>query len=130
MTTLLAKRSKSTSAARGPRTTTEYVVTTVYSPVPSPTAAPDPTAPRVCVHLPVCPAADAPDHEAAVPVAAHPEQGWSLLCNGVVLFEDTGELLPDGRVIAPRRVTDLPLPADLPLSAGQAAATVPVPLRP
>jgi hypothetical protein len=39
-------------------------------------------------------------------VASHPEQGWSLLCNGVVLFEDTGELLPDGRVIAPHRPTD------------------------
>jgi len=36
-------------------------------------------------------------------VAAHPEQGWSLLCNGVVLFDDTGELLPDGRPIPPRR---------------------------
>jgi len=36
-------------------------------------------------------------------VSAHPEQGWSLLCNGVILFEDTGELLPDGRVIAPHR---------------------------
>ncbi|MBB5966997.1 hypothetical protein FHS22_006299 [Planomonospora venezuelensis] len=36
-------------------------------------------------------------------MAAHPEQGWSLLCNGVVLFEDTGELLPDGGVIEPHR---------------------------
>jgi hypothetical protein len=36
-------------------------------------------------------------------VAAHPEQGWSLLCNGVVVFEDTGDLLPDGRIIAPHR---------------------------
>jgi hypothetical protein len=36
-------------------------------------------------------------------VAHHPEQGWSLLCNGVLLFEDTGELLPDGRIIAPHR---------------------------
>ncbi|PNG95368.1 hypothetical protein SMF913_11393 [Streptomyces malaysiensis] len=36
-------------------------------------------------------------------MAHHPEQGWSLLCNGVLLFEDTGELLPDGRVIAPCR---------------------------
>jgi hypothetical protein len=36
-------------------------------------------------------------------VAHHPEQGWSLLCNGVLLFEDTGELLPDGQVIAPHR---------------------------
>jgi hypothetical protein len=36
-------------------------------------------------------------------VAFHPEQGWSLLCNGVVLFDDSGELLPDGRVIVPLR---------------------------
>jgi hypothetical protein len=36
-------------------------------------------------------------------VAAHPGQGWSLLCNGVVVFEDTGELLPDGRVVQPHR---------------------------
>jgi hypothetical protein len=40
-------------------------------------------------------------------VATHPEQGWSLLCNGVVVFEDTGELLPDGGVIAPHRPTTL-----------------------
>jgi hypothetical protein len=36
-------------------------------------------------------------------VAAHPEQGWSLLCNGVLLFEDGGELLPSGAVVPPRR---------------------------
>ncbi len=30
-------------------------------------------------------------------MASHPEQGWSLLGNGVVAFEDTGVLLPDGR---------------------------------
>jgi hypothetical protein len=39
-------------------------------------------------------------------VAYCPEQGWSLLCNGVLLFEDTGELLPDGKIIAPRRAPD------------------------
>jgi Family of unknown function (DUF5999) len=61
---------------------------------------------HLCIHTPSCPTAEAADHEAAVPVATHPEQGWSLLCNGVVLFEDTGELLPDGRIIAPRRLTD------------------------
>jgi hypothetical protein len=42
-------------------------------------------------------------------VAFHPEQGWSLLCNGVVVFEDTGELLPDGQVVAPHR-PDVPAP--------------------
>jgi hypothetical protein len=56
-----------------------------------------------CRHQPHCPRADAPDCEAAHVVASHPEQGWSLLCNGVVVFEDTGDLLPDGRVITPHR---------------------------
>ncbi len=56
-----------------------------------------------CRHLPRCPAATAPDRDAAHTVAAHPEQGWSLLCNGVVLFEDTGELLPGGQALPPRR---------------------------
>jgi hypothetical protein len=44
-------------------------------------------------------------------VVNYPEQGWSLLCNGVVLFDDTGELLPDGEVIAPHRPTDHPQPS-------------------
>ena len=57
----------------------------------------------LCTHTPKCPSADSPDREAAHVVAAHPEQGWSLLCNAVLIFEDTGELLPDGRVIAPHR---------------------------
>ena len=56
---------------------------------------------EMCQHQPRCPAARAPDHQAARVVAAHPEQGWSLLCNGVVLFDDVGELLPDGRAAAP-----------------------------
>jgi hypothetical protein len=43
-------------------------------------------------------------------VASHPEQGWSLLCNGVVLFDDGGELLPDRRAVAPRRPARRPLP--------------------
>ena len=44
----------------------------------------------MCRHLPACPRADYPDREAARTVAFHPEQGWSLLCNGVVLFDDAG----------------------------------------
>jgi uncharacterized protein DUF5999 len=39
---------------------------------------------------------------AARVAASHPEQGWSLLCNGVVLFDDAGMLLPDGAAIVPR----------------------------
>ncbi|WP_131742549.1 DUF5999 family protein [Actinomadura roseirufa] len=57
----------------------------------------------MCTHQPHCPTPDDLDREAARIVASHPEQGWSLLCNGIVVFEDTGELLPDGRVIAPHR---------------------------
>ena len=30
-----------------------------------------------------------------------PEQGWSLLCNGVIVFDDMGEILPDDRAIPP-----------------------------
>ncbi|MFE0541055.1 DUF5999 family protein [Streptomyces sp. NPDC058891] len=37
------------------------------------------------------------------------EQGWTLLCNGVIVFDDSGELLPDGSVVAPRRVPMGPL---------------------
>lgn len=60
----------------------------------------------MCQHQPPCPAAEAPDCEAAHVVASHAEQGWSLLCNGVVSFEDTGALLPNGQIIAPHRPTD------------------------
>ncbi|MCX5414036.1 DUF5999 family protein [Streptomyces sp. NBC_00059] len=59
--------------------------------------------PSMCQHQPPCPTADSNDREAARLMAHHPEQGWSLLCNGVLLFEDTGELLPDGQIIAPHR---------------------------
>ncbi|GHH83086.1 hypothetical protein GCM10018793_44300 [Streptomyces sulfonofaciens] len=59
--------------------------------------------PGRCPHQPPCPPADSADREAAHPVAHRPEQGWTLLCNGVLLFDDTGELLPDGQAIAPHR---------------------------
>jgi hypothetical protein len=62
---------------------------------------------EMCQHHPQCPDAQASDRIAARAVASHPEQGWSLLCNGVVLFDDAGALLPDGRAIspAPTRIT-------------------------
>ncbi len=59
----------------------------------------------MCSHQTPCPPADRPDRKAAHAIASHPEQGWSLLCNGVILFDDTGELLPDGRAVPPRRPT-------------------------
>ena len=61
-----------------------------------------------CPHFPRCPAATAPGRDAARTVAAHPEQGWSLLCNGVIVFDDTGELLPGGRALPPRRASWVP----------------------
>jgi hypothetical protein len=63
----------------------------------------------MCPHRPKCPDASAADRAAARTAVGHPDQGWSLLCNGVILFEDTGELLPSGAMIAPHRPTDLPL---------------------
>lgn len=60
----------------------------------------------MCAHATPCPSADAPDWQAARIAVSHPEQGWSLLCNGVILFEDTGACLPDGRVLPPHRPTD------------------------
>ena len=56
-----------------------------------------------CRHTPPCPTADAGDRDAAHVISAHPEQGWSLLCNGVVVFEDFGELLPSGQAVHARR---------------------------
>ena len=57
----------------------------------------------MCRHQPSCPPADAADRDAARVVSSHPEQGWSLLCNGVVSFDDNGDLLPDGQIIAAPR---------------------------
>ncbi|MFI7132123.1 DUF5999 family protein [Nonomuraea sp. NPDC050153] len=58
----------------------------------------------MCKHRPRCPSAYASDHDAAHLVAFHPEQGWGLLCNGVVVFEDTGALLPDGSSVPSDRL--------------------------
>ena len=55
----------------------------------------------MCSHRPPCPPADYRDRDAARTVASHPEQGWSLLCNGVIVFDDMGEILPDDRAIPP-----------------------------
>ena len=65
----------------------------------------------MCPHRPPCPSADRQDRDAARTIACHPEQGWSLLCDGVVVFDDTGEILPDGRVVSPHRPTYVRLPS-------------------
>lgn len=51
---------------------------------------------RTCPHHPACPPYWATDALAAKARVRHPEQGWTLLCNGVVVFDDTDlPLLPD-----------------------------------
>ncbi|WP_372412672.1 DUF5999 family protein [Streptomyces luteireticuli] len=60
---------------------------------------------RTCPHSPACPSAQASDREAAHPVITYPQQGWGLCCNGIIRFEDTGLLLPDGSIIPPYRPT-------------------------
>jgi hypothetical protein len=57
--------------------------------LPAPAAA----ATQDCPHIPPCPEADAVDHDAAKVIAEHHEQGWVLLCNHVIVFDDTGELV-------------------------------------
>ena len=64
----------------------------------------------MCSHRPTCPTADRPDRDAAHIIAFHPEQGWSLLCNGVILFDDSGEILPDGRAIPPYQLIQIRRP--------------------
>ncbi|MEU6085264.1 DUF5999 family protein [Streptomyces sp. NPDC047085] len=54
----------------------------------------------MCSHQFSCPTADTGIPH---PVAAHPEQGWTLLCDGSIVFDDTGELHPDGSVVPPHR---------------------------
>lgn len=58
---------------------------------------------QVCPHVPPCPAADAKDHDAAKPVRHDYSAGISVLCNGVWVYDDTGETLPSGKAVAPHR---------------------------
>ena len=43
----------------------------------------------MCTHEPRCPSAAAPDHTSARVVARQDAQGWSVLCNKVVVFDGT-----------------------------------------
>jgi hypothetical protein len=58
----------------------------------------------MCTHRPPCPLATAADRELAQIVIVHAEQGWSLLCNGIVTFDGTALMLPDGTIVT-RRTT-------------------------
>jgi hypothetical protein len=62
----------------------------------------------MCPHQPPCPPAGRAGRAAARAIARHPGPGWSLLCNGVIVFDDTGQLLPDGRAVPPRQPIPTP----------------------
>jgi hypothetical protein len=59
----------------------------------------------MCTHDPACPPPDAIDWWAARNIKEHPGQGWTLLCNGALVFDDHCALLPDGHVAA---ISDVP----------------------
>jgi hypothetical protein len=84
----------------------------------------------MCPHTPPCPDARALDREAARTLVSHPEQGWSLLCNGIVVFEDTGELLPGGDTVPPHRPTDVSANSGIVPAAQRRAAQVAAPAEP
>ncbi|MEU0100416.1 DUF5999 family protein [Streptomyces sp. NPDC006267] len=48
--------------------------------------------PGPCKHSPRCPDAKAPDRYAAKMVTVNHVQGWGVLCNGIISFEDTNRL--------------------------------------
>jgi hypothetical protein len=54
----------------------------------------------MCHHQPRCPTVQDSDRLAAHAMVSHTEQGWSLLCNGIIVFDDNGVLLPDGTSMA------------------------------
>ena len=84
----------------------------------------------MCSHQPPCPPADHRDRDAARTVAFHPEQGWSLLCNGVIVFDDMGEILPGGRGIPPHSPAHVRLPATRSRSSRSSATCwTPLPRR-
>ncbi|MFF3735350.1 DUF5999 family protein [Streptomyces sp. NPDC002476] len=59
----------------------------------------------MCEHFPPCPGPDAPDCESARITERVDVQGWAKLCNGALVFDDFGALLPDGKVTESRRLT-------------------------
>lgn len=52
--------------------------------------------------FPSCPAAETGEACRAQAVCRHDERGWWLLCNGVILFDDGGAILPNGTAVAAR----------------------------
>ncbi|MEU9337931.1 DUF5999 family protein [Streptomyces sp. NPDC048290] len=66
-----------------------------------------------CEHRDPCPAADSEDCQAAKIRDHFPAAGYTALCNGLILFEDGGYLLPDGRTGGPSRPVETGRPQAL-----------------
>ena len=46
----------------------------------------------MCEHTPPCPSADADRAKEAVVISDHSaDQGWRLLCNGIIVFDEDSE---------------------------------------
>jgi hypothetical protein len=50
----------------------------------------------MCTHTPACPDVRDAACVSAHVVSDHNEQGWSRLCNGIILFDDGHYLTPEG----------------------------------
>jgi hypothetical protein len=70
----------------------------------------------MCDHQPPCPTARDAQRDRAHRSVPHADQGWALLCNGVVLFEDGGMILPTGEAIP------APVPAAVSAQRGEQLA--------
>lgn len=55
----------------------------------TPATADAPASPATCPHIPPCPAATAPDAQAARILVNHHKQGWTLRCNGLIMVDGT-----------------------------------------
>lgn len=49
----------------------------------------------LCTHVPNCPDAKAIDHDAARAITHDDNLNATVLCNGVIVFSDLGELVPE-----------------------------------
>ncbi|MGW0702992.1 DUF5999 family protein [Streptomyces sp. NPDC002867] len=65
----------------------------------------------MCTHEHPCPSATGSDREAAHVVQSDETLGWSLLCNGLVVFDTSGAQVPQGCVVRPSRATPTTRPA-------------------
>lgn len=55
----------------------------------------------MCAHVPTCAEQDSPLAGTARVLVAHYEQGWCLLCNGLIRFDDGTELRTAPPVVRP-----------------------------